>query len=198
LDFSENPLVALYFACSGSSGNDGVVWILNETAYRKKFWTEIQAPDNINSHNVIKNIMDEGIGSSYYQYPWVYKPYRREERMHSQSSAFMIWGRLHEPVESFLSDDDYIEADSTDTNQSNKIAARIEIPANSKEKLLKQLDLCGINNKFIYPGLDGIGKYYGEKYKVSVENEISYQEAKACFKEMIERKEDHPNGQNEL
>ena len=33
-----------------------------------------------------------------------------------------------------------------------------------KEKILKQLALCGINEKYIYPGIDGIGRYINKKY----------------------------------
>ena len=34
----------------------------------------------------------------------------------------------------------------------------------NKEKILKQLALCGINEKYIYPGIDGIGRYINKKY----------------------------------
>lgn len=33
-----------------------------------------------------------------------------------------------------------------------------------KENLLMQLNSLGINEKFIYPGLDGIGRYIENKY----------------------------------
>ena len=40
LDFTENPLVALYFACIGSKDKDASVWIVNETAYDNKFFRD--------------------------------------------------------------------------------------------------------------------------------------------------------------
>lgn len=49
-------------------------------------------------------------------------------------------------------------------NQRNGILAKIIIPSNKKSEVLEQLNLCGVNEKTIYPGLDGIGRYVREKY----------------------------------
>ena len=35
---------------------------------------------------------------NYIQYPWIYKPHYREERMHLQESVFMLWGADQRPV----------------------------------------------------------------------------------------------------
>ena len=40
----------------------------------------------------------------------------------------------------------------------------IEIQAKDKKTILKQLSLCGISEKYIYPGIDGAGKYIKGKY----------------------------------
>ena len=57
-----------------------------------------------------------------------------------------------------------IMTDETVTNQTNGLICNIIIPANRKHELLNQLNLCGINEKFIYPGMDGIGQYINQKY----------------------------------
>ena len=44
--------------------------------------------------------------------------------------------------------------------------------------------MCGVNEKFIYPGLDGIGKYIRTKYSVNIDNELSSDEA---HKDMLEK-----------
>ena len=40
----------------------------------------------------------------------------------------------------------------------------LEIDSEGKSEILKQLDMLGINEKFIYPGLEGIGKTIAKKY----------------------------------
>ena len=49
-------------------------------------------------------------------------------------------------------------------NAENGLVCSVSIPAAQKKGLLNALDLCGVNEKFIYPGLDGIGKYINKKY----------------------------------
>ena len=54
--------------------------------------------------------------------------------------------------------------DDNVTNKEDDSLCYIKIPADCKEKLLNQLNLCGINQKFVYPGLDGVGRYISTKY----------------------------------
>ena len=44
-------------------------------------------------------------------------------------------------------------------NADGGVLYSILIPAGNKKELLNALHSCGVNEKFIYPGLDGIGKY---------------------------------------
>jgi hypothetical protein len=169
LDFTENPLVALYFACATAPDQTGTVWILNEGTYKEKVYSLTPAVQGLTDRDIIMRIIAEKHADHpTIQYPWIYRPNYREERMHTQSSIFMIWGSCEKPLESFLSQENYI-AEDDDSTQHTKIACRIQLPAAHKSTLLKQLDLCGINEKFIYPGLDGIGKYYNAKYSTKLE-----------------------------
>lgn len=174
LDFTENPLVALYFACIGSSEADASVWIINEPIYNKKFFFEGPLVLAIKSKQIVSKIVSEEItyqdyqiqhySNPYYiQWPWIYKPYYREERMNLQSSIFMIWGADRRPLTEFVSENEFM-IDKAVTNQANGLLCYISIPANRKREILNQLNLCGINEKFIYPGVDGIGRYIRQKY----------------------------------
>ena len=100
---------------------------------------------------------------NYIQWPWIYKPYYREERMNLQSSIFMIWGAHRSPLTEIISPNEFMAAENV-TNQECGIICSIDIPANCKRELINQLNLCGINEKFIYPGMDGIGRYIKQKY----------------------------------
>ena len=68
LDFTENPLVALYFACVDCPEVDGAVWIINEPAYNKKFFFEGPLVLAIKSKNMIHKIVTEEIVTQDYQY----------------------------------------------------------------------------------------------------------------------------------
>ena len=119
-----------------------------------------------------KIIVDEIIGQDfaqhaglgqYIQWPWIYKPHYREERMNMQQSVFMLWGADRRPLEQFMVPDDYI-VDENVQNSTCGVIGKIQIKHEDKEKILKQLALCGINEKYIYPGIDGIGRYINKKY----------------------------------
>lgn len=174
LDFTENPLVALYFSCISSPKEDAAVWIVNEPVYNKKFFGEGPLVLAIKSKQIVSKIVSDEIvypvnpvshynNPDYIQYPWIYKPHYREERMNLQSSIFMIWGADRRPLTEFISADEFM-TDEKVTNQTNGLICNITIPATRKQELLNELSSCGINEKFIYPGIDGIGRYINQKY----------------------------------
>ena len=173
LDFTENPLVALYFACIGSPEKDACVWIINELAYNKKFFAVEGLILAARSKHTISKIVTEELvyqdfqphcgNMNYIQYPWIYKPHYREERMHLQESVFMLWGADQRPVTANILGIEYMSTGIVN-NAENGLICSVSIPAARKKGLLNALDLCGVNEKFIYPGLDGIGKYINKKY----------------------------------
>lgn len=173
LDFTENPLVALYFACSDLTNTQASVWIINEVSYNRIFFGETAIVSAGKSqHRISRIITDEIVqqnyqshdGSGYIQYPWIYKPCYREERMNLQSSVFMLWGARQQELTSFMKPK-YFMSDKNDIkNQEYGVICNILIPGDRKRALLEQLSLCGINEKFIYPGLDGVGRFIRQKY----------------------------------
>lgn len=173
LDFTENPLVALYFACAGSPQKNASVWIINEPAYNKKFFSESALVQTSKSQNVITQIISQEIvyqdyrqhigNLQYIQWPWIYKPHHHAERMDLQSSVFMIWGANRQPLTTFLTNEDYMVEDQP-TNSERGILCHVDVLTEHKSRLLKQLDSLGINEKFVYPGIDGVGRYIREKY----------------------------------
>lgn len=95
------------------------------------------------------------------------KPHHHAERMNLQSSVFMIWGANRQPLTDFFSDDDYM-VENQPTNSEKGIICHVDISAACKTRLLKQLDSLGINEKFVYPGIEGVGRYIREKYSSKV------------------------------
>lgn len=173
LDFTENPLVALYFACVGSPESNAAVWVLNEFTYNRRFFqkpslilaTESQAvvTQIINQEIIYQDYKQHTNNLQYIQAPWIYKPHYREEWMTLQSSVFLLWGADVRPLTALISDRENMQEDNV-KNVDDGILCCIEIPSEYKKAILKQLDDCGINEKFIYPGIDGVGRYINKKY----------------------------------
>lgn len=175
LDFTENPLVALYFACRSKTDTVAAVWILNEKSYEKKIWNVPFLKLTLDSQAIVNAIIEREIllfgkqqrnNLPEYKYPWIYKPRYRDERMKFQSSMFMIWGSKGGALTDMLAENDYMNFDDTevvDPDTAGFICA-LEVNPEKKSEILKQLDMLGINEKFIYPGLDGIGKSIAKKY----------------------------------
>lgn len=175
LDFTENPLVALYFACRSKSNETASVWIINEDAYEKRFLYISYIKLASDSQTIVSNIIEREIlllgkqernNFPDYPYPWIYKPKYRDERMKLQSSMFMIWGSRECALTEMISEPNYMNMDDNEviTSDSPAFLYALEINPERKSEILKQLDMLGINEKFIYPGLEGIGKTIAKKY----------------------------------
>lgn len=173
LDFTTNPLVALYFACISSSNKDAYLWIINSEAYYRhiKDRTDIVNLDNrsqitkIVNDEIINPIPDlHPVNKGFIQFPRMYKPNYYDERMAAQSSMFMIWAASQSPLDELLGDPKVWMKNDSSKNP-NGVIGRILIPSECKKELLLQLDVSGINEKTIYLGLDGVGKYLCQKYR---------------------------------
>lgn len=175
LDFTENPLVALYFACRSKSDETASVWIINEDAYEKNFLHTSYIKLALDSQTIVDNIIEREIllmgkqerdNLTDYPYPWIYKPKYRDERMKLQSSMFMIWGSRRCALTEMISEHNYMcfDANEVITSDSPAFLCALEIDSKVKSEILKQLNMLGINEKFIYPGLEGIGKTLAKKY----------------------------------
>ena len=116
--------------------------------------------------------------SSYPKYPIIFNPYYFDTRMSAQSSMFMAWGSDCLPLEKLLSDY-FIKLDNesadaisqrllstTETlfNNSLDCIFPIYISGEDKRLFIEELYTMGINEKTLFPGLDGIGKYIQRRF----------------------------------
>lgn len=191
LDFSFNPLVALYFACEDGLNpkydKDGVVWVIFRDKYQK--WAakgvEMKDPKEKFIHSkseyrkaFIDAIMHE-IGYIIDECPInkVKNPMVRiypfiDKRMEAQASIYLLWGSQQIPLDEMLESDGHPCFDSfTSINwekniEDSHILFKIVIPFASKYKLLKELDRIGINKAVLFPCLDGFGKWVAESYEI--------------------------------
>ena len=67
-------------------------------------------------------------------------------------------------MKTFMSDEYWMSNADAVGNSSKGIIFPIIIPKMFKKNILKQVELLGITEKIIYPGLDGIGRFIKQKY----------------------------------
>lgn len=149
LDFTENPLVALFFACyinqEKTDKNDGVIYILAEDKYN-----ELYHKSKIDSRDLLKEYPNF---SNFPSYPIFHIPMYLDQRMAAQSSLFLLWGT------------DKRSLNEQCINDNKNSILKLIIPRSMKDLLCKELDSFNINEKTLFPGLDGIGQYINRHYQ---------------------------------
>ncbi len=187
LDWTENPLVALYFACKDHKhsyqspdlgGADGAVWMIHLSNYRR-FAHQIDGilygADSKERLTISATIEKVYQGEERFQYPIVYKPYYTDLRMSAQASMFMVWGREKAPLDSLLNNQPMLQSNKSSDgvrrycDQSDEIYFKFIIYKDCKQSILRELEHCGVSEKTLFPGLDGIGRYIEMKYRFDLE-----------------------------
>ena len=177
LDWSSNPLVALYFACVRKE-NTGQVWILHLANYNSLWMREMEEPLDKTVRQIITDSMH---GTKGYDYPIPYTPYYVDPRMSAQGSYFLAWGSKHESFEEMFSKDEYHMVIPEDTksrsygiHEQEAFLFSVLIHSDRKRHLLRELDTVGINEKSLFPGLDGIGRYVERKFRSEKHEVLSW------------------------
>jgi hypothetical protein len=168
LDFTTNPLIALYFACYGEEkkDKDGAVFI----TFRGSYKTEQGINEKVNdyftspSYNHTTFPTDKPVcPDSIFLIP----------RMTSQASAFLVWGN---------------DKSSLCDIGSDILLSRMMINRAYKQRILDELELLDIHKATVYSSLDKLGEYIDEKYKKRSKDEPSDKELtidKSSDKELI-------------
>lgn len=170
LDWSSNPLSALYFSCRDSLECDGTVWLLNVMSYRRFLGKGIEVESTKTIREIISELID---GQPRIQFPILYTPYYVDPRMSAQGSFFMVWGTEILPLENLLQGEQYYMRYPSEQNaihtygeeQETAILFKFTVRSHNKQKLFRELGMAGVNEKALFPGLDGIGRYVERKYR---------------------------------
>lgn len=190
LDFTSNPLVALYFACSDKSNvnRDGCVYVLSPISctYSDYNIAQLIAKVAFNGYSVISETtvelwaknLDINVGSGLKERlsnPCFVEPPYNNQRIIAQRGAFLIAPLYKKqgdvfnpmPIENF----DYRDMPySNGTNVLEKRCACIKKEA--KENIINTLRSIGIDERFLFPDMEHIMKNVNEglfsniKYKL--------------------------------
>ena len=174
LDWTSNPLVGLYFACKSKSESDAVVWMLHTWNYTTVTLNSGPTEGNHNLADLVNlTVKSHGKHQDVPKYPFIYTPNYFDHRMSAQGSYFLVWGKDQRPLEEQIEPQHYLRSleevkvngNKADQYDEKRFIYRVLIKHRDKMHILRQLDLLGINERTLFPGLDGIGKYVEMKYR---------------------------------
>jgi len=188
LDITANPLVALYFACNKDFGKNGevvylrvpknhvkyydsdVVSVLSNIAKRPENFEIDTSTSKISEFNqttpieyLLHEIKEEKpyfqnlINPKHMGEVFAVKVKLDNERILKQEGAFLIFGIDANKIRPARVPNNWI------LNRTTKV--KLEIPANRKRAILKELATFGISNRTLFPELENQGIFLIDKYK---------------------------------
>lgn len=187
LDITSNPLVALYFACSDESCKsvDGEIitfydYFTPHNSSAIDLYARLSTYDGESNQDLEKLVkitsspvsfinhenkpkMDEI--KKYFQnkYFTISVPLNNE-RIRRQHGAFLLFGMsIEEQLNPFKKEAFDIKKHILVDND-EKICRSIIIPAETKDEILKTLDVIGINRAFLFPEFEHQASYVKQKY----------------------------------
>jgi hypothetical protein len=154
LDWTANPLVALYFAClpnsdlkTSESCGSGKVYLKSIQGELNGVGLNVPIQNNSNTDKPVNSFEIEDCFNEIKKPYFFFLPPYIDERMTSQKSIFSFH-RHPEKGSNFVP----LEADN------NNGIVTIEIAENKKKGIQKELKLLRVDNFFLFPTLDNLGE----------------------------------------
>jgi hypothetical protein len=164
LDWTHSPLIAAHFATfKPEPANDRVLWKLNWKMVHRKFGLRELAFLVEDLEPVLK---ERGFPGSWEflnapsgkgkAFVCLLEPPAFTPRLEAQSGAFTLASSKEKSLEELLADADVAEA-----------LEQFVIPAERVDYIRDQLDICTVDERHLFPGLDGIAAELRRYYSTS-------------------------------
>lgn len=186
IDVTTNPLVALYFACADKSCEDkgGEILILIESLQRPtetqvKFFAALAEYDGKSIEYFVDYFVQKGLISKdsdfkekqeklenifRTKYVPVVAP-KNNERIKRQNGAFLLLGLDIEQPDYFMKNTFNLKNQLV-KDFGDGIPRSLIVPQGQKQSILKELDIIGINESFVYPELEHQTSYIKNKHHI--------------------------------
>ncbi len=167
LDWTGNPLAALYFAIveerEGVKKDDAAVWALDPWRWNKLHGDGLTGPALPDWEETKPYLPDleEACDGVRVQKSWpiATEPPSIDRRLASQTARFLLFGKKRDLIKA---------ADRTDLGSRSKKQSRLmQIVISSKklENMRLELDDLGINHRILFPDLEGLGTHLSWTWK---------------------------------
>jgi hypothetical protein len=158
LDWTENPLVGLFFAVEVEGNtSDSAVWALDPWWLNKKLRLGIEGPmlpDYSESDSYLPELEKAFAGAEVRRLlPAAIDPPHVDRRVAAQQSRFLVFGTTQDLTR------------SKPVKARGARLARIRIRKSARERLKRDLDDCGVNFASIYPDLEGLALHILFRWK---------------------------------
>lgn len=149
LDWTESPLVALYFAAFENEASDGALWVLLPTILNEKSNYRPDYPHEVPSFEDehLQNYLPETIAREHRSrlFPMAAIAPRNSSRMQAQQGVFTISHRENTPIED-------VGAEGAPRDH----VWRYLIPHTAKGRLRQELRILGFSKFQLFPELDSL------------------------------------------
>lgn len=151
LDWSQSPLVALYFALKPVVDADACIWVLRPGALNARMGDKSLHP--IDSKTVQRMLQSAFIGHEDSEIPSILACYSvgNDRRMYVQQSCFTVHHSRDVDLEEL---------------EQESIVHRLVIPKENKKILYQQLSILGIRQSTLFPDLDHISHDLKQMYAI--------------------------------
>jgi len=167
LDWTGNPLVALYFAIADERGDlktqDAAVWAFDPWCWNRLNSDGLRGPGLPDWKETIPYLPDledacDGVRVER-RWPIALEPPSIDRRLASQAARFLLFGKEKDLVAA---------ANLTDSGRQGKELCRlaqIVIAGKKLNRMRLELDDLGINHRVLFPDLQGLGTHLSWEWK---------------------------------
>lgn len=163
LDFSRNPLVGVFFACSSNDGKDGCLYAIGVKEQVKEYDNKFKPNDpsyNIATYQLISQGKDGLCPDSITSHKFIVPPHF-EPRIRVQESVFCAFptSKLIEPLDKQIAE----QYEGGFVLEGMNHIKKWTIKSEDKINLLNELNMIGVNYSTLFPDISGFGEFISWK-----------------------------------